>query len=109
MGQFCHFAEPKWYVQLKIYTIKQREANGAGGREKESSKNLRICLVGGVEKWNDKKDFNFSSFCLWKNREIKKMSLYKFYSLHLLKNDTQLKQKSDKQQIKIQSPKFIKN
>ena len=37
------------------------------------------------------------------------MSLYKFYSLHLLKNDTQLKQKSDKQQIKIQSPKFIKN
>ena len=25
------------------------------------------------------------------------MSLYKFYSLHLLKNDTQLKQKSDKQ------------
>ena len=32
--------------------------------------NLRVCLVGGVEKWNDRKlwedrkDFNFSHFCL---------------------------------------------
>ena len=38
------------------------------------------------------------------------MSLYKFTHISLLKNDTQLKQKSDKQpkKKKIQSPKFIK-
>ena len=35
------------------------------------------------------------------------MSLYKFTHIPLLKNDAQLKQKSDKQK-KMQSPKFIK-
>ena len=35
------------------------------------------------------------------------MSLYKFIHILLLKNDVQLKQKSDKQPKKIQWPKFI--
>ena len=25
---------------------------------------LRVCLVGGVEKWENRKYFNFSPFCL---------------------------------------------
>ena len=41
---------------------------------------------------------------------MKKISLYKFNYIPLLKNDTQLKQKSDKQvKKKNQSTKFIKN
>ena len=42
---------------------------------------------------------------------MKKMSLYKFIHIPLLKNDVHLKQKHDKQQKKKeikQSPKFIK-
>ena len=33
----------------------------------------------------------------WKSGEMEKMSLYKFTHIPLLKNDGQLKQKSDKQ------------
>ena len=34
----------------------------------------------GMEKWEDKRDFNFSNLCLvgWKHRKMRKMSLYKF-------------------------------
>ena len=31
-------------------------------RREENS--YRVCLVGGVEKWEDRKYFNFSHFCL---------------------------------------------
>ena len=63
--------------------------------------NLRVCLVGGVEKWEDRKYFNFSHFSLvgtWKRKSegMKQMSLHKFTRIPLLKNDAQLKQKSDK-------------
>ena len=47
-----------------------------------------------MEKWKDKKDFNFSPFCLVRNGKV---SLYKFTYTPLLKNDSQLKQKIDKQ------------
>ena len=44
-----------------------------------------------------------------KNGGIKKVSLYKFTHILLLKNDAQIKQKMDKQpKKKNQSPKFIK-
>ena len=45
----------------------------------------------------------------WKSGRMEKMSLYKFTHIPLLKNDVQLKQKSDKQakKKKNQSPKFI--
>ena len=39
---------------------------------------------------------------------MKKVSLYKFTHILLLKNDAQLTQKSNKQQKNKQSPKFIK-
>ena len=38
---------------------------------------------------------------------MEKMGLYKFTHIPLLKNDVQLKPKSDKQEKKNQSPKFI--
>ena len=40
-----------------------------------------------MEKWEDRKDFNFSSFCLveWKSGEMEKVSLYKFTYIPLLK------------------------
>ena len=52
-----------------------------------------------MEKLEDRKDFNFSHFCglEWKNRRMEKLNLYKFIHIPLLKNDSQLKQKSDKQ------------
>ena len=52
-----------------------------------------------MEKLEDKKYFNFSHFCgwEWKNRRMEKLNLYKFIHIPLLKNDSQLKQKSDKQ------------
>ena len=61
---------------------------------------LRVCLVGGVKKWNNRKYFNFFPFCLVGSEKVEgwiKMSLYKFTHIPLLKNDAQLKQKSDKQ------------
>ena len=39
----------------------------------------------------------------WKNGEMEKINLYKFTPTHLLKNDDQLKQKSDKQLKKKKS------
>ena len=57
-------------------------------------------MVRGVEKWNNKKYFNFLPFCLIGSEKVKewiKMSLYKFTHISLLKYDAQLKQKSDKQ------------
>ena len=65
---------------------------------------LRVCLVGGVEKWNNRKYFNFLPFCLIGSEKVEgwiKMILYKFTHIPLLKNDAQLKQKSDKQAKKI--------
>ena len=53
-----------------------------------------------MEKWEDRKDFNFFPFYLvgnGKSGEMEKVSLYKFTHTPLLKNDDQLKQKSDKQ------------
>ena len=58
-----------------------------------------------MEKSEDRKNFNFSHFCLVVS---KKVNLYEFTHIPLLKNDSQLKQKSDKQPKSIQSPKFIK-
>ena len=54
---------------------------------------LRVRLVGGVEKCEDRKYFNFFPFCLVqseKNEGMKKVSLYKFMHTPLLKNDAQL-------------------
>ena len=45
-----------------------------------------------MEKWEDRKDFNFPSFLFcweWKNGEMEKMNLYKFTHISLLKNDAQ--------------------
>ena len=59
-----------------------------------------MCLVGGVEKWDDrkwwedKKKFQFPFFLFgweWKSEMVEKMSLYKFIHIPLLKNDAQLK------------------
>ena len=60
---------------------------------------MNFSLVEGVEKWKDRKDFNFSHFCLVGSgsEKMDKVSLYKFTHTPLLKNDGQLKQKSDKQ------------
>ena len=66
-----------------------------------------VCLVGRVEKWEDRKwwknrkvggqkRFYFLSFLFgweWKSEAMKKMSLNKFTHISLLKNDVQLKQK----------------
>ena len=57
-----------------------------------------------MEKWEDRKDFNFSHFCLVESEKVdewKKKSLCKFTHIPLLKNDIQLKQKFDKQRKKI--------
>ena len=65
---------------------------------------VRVRLVGGVEKWEDKKDFNFFPFCLVGSGNVegwKKVSLYIFIHIPLLKNDAQLKLKNDKQAPKI--------
>ena len=65
-----------------------------------------------MEKWEDRKNFNFLIFCLVESEKVeklKKMSLYKFTYMSLLKNDAQLKQKNDKQaKKKKKSHKFIK-
>ena len=77
-------------------------------RREENS--YRVCLVGGVEKWEDRKYFNFSHFCLVgseKSGGMEKVSLYKFTNIPLLKNDAQLKKKWQKIEKK-KSPKFIK-
>ena len=57
-----------------------------------------------MEKWEDIKDFNFSSFCLVGSEKVekwKKVNLHKFTYILLLKNDGQLKQINDKQKKKI--------
>ena len=65
-----------------------------------------------MEKWEDRKDFNFFPFYLvgnGKSGEMEKVSLYKFTHTPLLKNDDQLKQKSDKQPKKEEAiTQFIK-
>ena len=59
-----------------------------------------------MEKWKDIKDFNFPNFCLIGSEKV---SLYKFIYILLLKNDAQLKQKSDKQKKKYNHPNLLKN
>ena len=59
-----------------------------------------VRLVGGMEKWENKKDFNFFPFCLVGSGKVKgwkTVSLYIFIHIPLLKNDIQLKLKNDKQ------------
>ena len=56
-----------------------------------------------MEKLEDRKDFNFSHFYLVESGKVegrKKKSLYKFTRTTLLKNDGQLKQKSDQKKKK---------
>ena len=63
------------------------------------AKTLRVCLVGMMKKWEDRKSFIFSHFYLVGSGKVegwKKISLNKFTYIPLLKNDTQLKQKNDK-------------
>ena len=58
-----------------------------------------VRLIQELEKWEDKKDFIFSPFLFgweWKSGVMEKMNLNKFIHISLLKNDAQLKQKSDK-------------
>ena len=71
---------------------------------------LRVRLVGEMEKCEEKKlqedgkvggqkRFQFPLFLFgweWKSRGMEKVSLYKFTHTPLLKNNVQLKQKSDK-------------
>ena len=76
-------------------------------------------MVGGVKKWKDRKwwedrkNFNFSHFCLVGSGKIegwKKWVCINSLIHPLLKNDDQLKQKSDKQlKKKKQSPNLLKN
>ena len=42
---------------------------------------LRVPLVGGVEKWEDRKNFNFSFLFgwEWKSEMMEKMSLYNLF------------------------------
>ena len=52
-----------------------------------------------MEKWKDRKKFNFSLFLFsweWKSGGMEKVNLYKFTHIPLIKNDCQLKRKSDK-------------
>ena len=59
-----------------------------------------------VKKWEDRNDFIFLFF-VWlevKKWNDKKMSLYKFTHTPLLKNDSQLIQKSEKQLKKKNHP-----
>ena len=73
-------------------------------------------MLGGVEKWDDRKwwdngkDFNFPSFCLVGGEKVKgKKKWVCINYIPLLKNNAQLKQKSNKKPRKNkQSPKFIK-
>ena len=58
-----------------------------------------------MEKWKDRKDFSFSHFYLVGSGKV---SLYKFTHTPLLKNDDQLKQKSDKLPKKKAITQFIK-
>ena len=63
-----------------------------------------------MEKLEDRKDFNFSHFCLVGSGKVegkKKLSLYKFTHTTLLKNDGQLKQKVTKKKKK-QTPNLLK-
>ena len=58
-----------------------------------------------MEKWEDRKYFNFPPFCLVESEKVdgwkkKKKSLQKLTHIHLLKNDVQSKQKFDKQRKK---------
>ena len=54
---------------------------------------LRVRLIGRVEKWEDKEDFNFLfSFLFgykWKSEGIEEVNLYKFTHILLLKNYAQ--------------------
>ena len=38
---------------------------------KKKATNLTVRLIGGVEKWEDRKNFNFSPFCLVRSRKVK--------------------------------------
>ena len=60
----------------------------------EEWKSERIENSERMEKWENRKDFNFSHFCLVRSEKV---SLYKFTHILLLKNDGQLKQINDKQ------------
>ena len=63
-----------------------------------------------MEKWENRKDFNFPLFCFVGGVErgkMKKVNLYKFTQIPLLKNDVQLKQKTKSDKNKKQPPKFI--
>ena len=59
-----------------------------------------------IEKLENRKDFNFFFFLVVSGKvEVwKKVSLYKFTHIPLLKNDVKLKQKSDKQPKKRNHP-----
>ena len=59
--------------------------------------------IGRIENSGKIKNILIFLFFVWlevKSGEMKKTSLYKFTHMSLLKNDTQLKQKNDKQQPK---------
>ena len=66
-----------------------------------------------MEKWEDRKYFNFSPLCLVESEKLdgweKKKSLHKFTHIHLLKNDVQSKQKFDKHRKKKNHPNLLKN
>ena len=79
---------------------------------------FRVRLVGEMENWEnkkwweDRKDFNFTHFCLVGSAKMegyKKMSLNKFTHISLLKNEVQLKPKSDqKKKKKSNHPNLLK-
>ena len=62
-----------------------------------------------MKKQEDRKYFNFSHLFgwEWKSEGMEKLSLYKFTHIPLLKNDGQLKPKSDPK--KKQLPNLLKN
>ena len=63
-----------------------------------------------MEKWENRKDFNFPLLCFVggvEHGKMKKVNLYKFTQIPLLKNDVQLKQKTKSDKNKKQPPKFI--
>ena len=69
-----------------------------------------------MEKWKDRKKFNFSLFLFsweWKSGGIEKVNLYKFTHIPLLKKDTQLKPKkvtnNQKKKKKASTKIYLKN
>ena len=64
-----------------------------------------------MEKWENRKNFNFSHFYLVGSGKVegyKKWVCQKLTHIPLLKNDAQLKKNVTNKQKKNQSPKFIK-